>query len=107
MPTIFARVLEYAKANDIALQSERLRFIAVGGMPLDLTLKAKIEDAFGLQIGNSYGMTEMAPITRSPGATVGSTAGEPQPESQSGSSVKTAPMHRSAKLVKSGSKGLT
>ncbi|MCW0193084.1 MAG: fatty acid--CoA ligase family protein, partial [Rhodococcus sp.] len=61
------------------LRSNRLRFIAVGGMPLDLTLKAQIEDAFGLEIGNSYGMTEISPITRSPGATVGRTVGVPQP----------------------------
>lgn len=79
VPTIFARVLEYAKINGLSLRSDRLRFIAVGGMPLDLTLKSKIEDAFGLEIGNSYGMTEISPITRSPGATVGRTVGVPQP----------------------------
>lgn len=79
VPTIFARLLEYAKNNNLSLRSKRLRFIAVGGMPLDLTLKAQIEDAFGLEIGNSYGMTEISPITRSPGATVGRTVGVPQP----------------------------
>ena len=79
VPTIFARVLEYAKANGLSLRSDRLRFIAVGGMPLDLTLKSQIEEAFGLEIGNSYGMTEISPITRSPGATVGRTVGVPQP----------------------------
>ncbi len=79
VPTIFARVLEYAKANGLPLRSDRLRFIAVGGMPLDLTLKSQIEEAFGLEIGNSYGMTEISPITRSPGATVGRTVGVPQP----------------------------
>jgi acyl-CoA synthetase (AMP-forming)/AMP-acid ligase II len=79
VPTIFARVLEYAKANGLSLRSDRLRFIAVGGMPLDLTLKSQIEAAFGVEIGNSYGMTEMAPITRSAGATSGSTVGVPQP----------------------------
>lgn len=79
VPTIFARLLEYAKGNNLSLRSDRLRFIAVGGMPLDLTLKAQIEEAFGLEIGNSYGMTEISPITRSPGATVGRTVGVPQP----------------------------
>jgi len=79
VPTIFARVIEYAEANGLSLRSDRLRFIAVGGMPLDLTLKAQIESAFGLEIGNSYGMTEISPITRSPGATVGRTVGVPQP----------------------------
>jgi acyl-CoA synthetase (AMP-forming)/AMP-acid ligase II len=79
VPTIFARVIEYATASGLSLRSDRLRFIAVGGMPLDLTLKAQIENAFGLEIGNSYGMTEISPITRSPGATVGRTVGVPQP----------------------------
>jgi acyl-CoA synthetase (AMP-forming)/AMP-acid ligase II len=79
VPTIFARVLEYAKANGLSLRSDRLRFIAVGGMPLDLTLKSQIEAAFGVEIGNSYGMTEIAPITRSAGATAGRSVGVPQP----------------------------
>lgn len=79
VPTIFARLLEYAKSNGISLRSNRLRFIAVGGMPLDLTLKAQIEEAFGLELGNSYGMTEIAPITRSRGATIGRSVGVVQP----------------------------
>ncbi|MGL5166207.1 MAG: class I adenylate-forming enzyme family protein [Afipia sp.] len=79
VPTIFARLLEYAGSNSISLRSNRLRFIAVGGMPLDLTLKAQIEEAFGLELGNSYGMTEIAPVTRSRGATIGRSVGVVQP----------------------------
>lgn len=79
VPTIFARVVDYARSHGIALGPHRLRFIAVGGMPLDPTLKEQIETAFGLQLGNSYGMTEMAPVTRSRGATVGRTVGVVQP----------------------------
>ncbi|QDW39899.1 acyl--CoA ligase [Bradyrhizobium sp. KBS0727] len=79
VPTIFARVLEYARSNNLSLRSDRLRFIAVGGMPLDLTLKAQVEEAFGLELGNSYGMTEIAPVTRSRGATLGRSVGEVQP----------------------------
>ncbi|KIZ40759.1 hypothetical protein OO17_16840 [Rhodopseudomonas palustris] len=79
VPTIFARLLEYARTNSASLRSSRLRFIAVGGMPLDLTLKAQIEDAFGLELGNSYGMTEIAPVTRSRGATIGRSVGVVQP----------------------------
>ncbi len=48
-------------------------------MPLDLTLKAQIEEAFGLEIGNSYGMTESLRSRDPPGATVGRTVGVPQP----------------------------
>jgi acyl-CoA synthetase (AMP-forming)/AMP-acid ligase II len=79
VPTIFARLLDYARTNNVPLRSNRLRFIGVGGMPLDLTLKAQIEDAFGLEIGNSYGMTEIAPITRSRGGAIGRTVGVVQP----------------------------
>ena len=79
VPTIFARLLEYARSNNVSLRSDRLRFIAVGGMPLDLTLKAQVEEAFGLELGNSYGMTEIAPVTRSRGATIGRSVGEVQP----------------------------
>jgi acyl-CoA synthetase (AMP-forming)/AMP-acid ligase II len=79
VPTIFSRLLDFARANSVSLKSNRLRFIAVGGMPLDLTLKAQIEDAFGLEVGNSYGMTEIAPITRSSGGTIGRTVGVVQP----------------------------
>jgi acyl-CoA synthetase (AMP-forming)/AMP-acid ligase II len=79
VPTIFSRLLDYARNKNISLRSDRLRFIAVGGMPLDLTLKAQIEAAFGLEIGNSYGMTEIAPITRSAGSTIGKSVGVVQP----------------------------
>jgi acyl-CoA synthetase (AMP-forming)/AMP-acid ligase II len=79
VPTIFARLLEYAGSRGILLRSDRLRFIAVGGMPLDLTLKAQVEEAFGLELGNSYGMTEMAPVTRSRSATIGRSVGVVQP----------------------------
>lgn len=79
VPTIFARIVEYARNQDISLRSDRLRFVAVGGMPLDPTLKEQIETAFGLKLGNSYGMTEIAPVTRSRGATVSRTVGVVQP----------------------------
>jgi long-subunit acyl-CoA synthetase (AMP-forming) len=56
-----------------------MRYIAVGGMPLDLTLKAETEAAFGLGLSNSYGMSEISPITRSRFAGKGASVGEPQP----------------------------
>jgi long-chain acyl-CoA synthetase len=79
VPTIFARVLDYAKAHQISLNSKRLRYLAVGGMPLDSILKQQIEDAFGIVVGNSYGMTEICPVTRPPGTTVGDSVGQVQP----------------------------
>ena len=68
VPTLFARILEYAEQNGVSLRSKRLRIIATAGAPLDSALKARIEEEFGLKMGNSYGMTECNPVARSPGA---------------------------------------
>jgi long-chain acyl-CoA synthetase len=79
VPTLFARILDYAEANRHSLRSRRLKLIATAGAPLDLTLKARIEDAFGIGIGNSYGMTECNPIARSALAVETTEVGELQP----------------------------
>src|SRR5882757_5356059 len=79
VPTLFARILDYAEANRLSLRSRRLRLIATAGAPLDLTLKARIEQAFGIGLGNSYGMTECNPIARSAAAVQTNEVGELQP----------------------------
>jgi acyl-CoA synthetase (AMP-forming)/AMP-acid ligase II len=79
VPTLFARILEYAEQNGISLRSKRLRIIATAGAPLDLALKARIEEAFGLKMGNSYGMTECNPVARSPGGVDTNEVGNVQP----------------------------
>jgi long-chain acyl-CoA synthetase len=79
VPTLFARILEYAEENGISLRSRRLRIIATAGAPLDLALKARVEDAFGLRMGNSYGMTECNPVARSAGGVETNEVGELQP----------------------------
>jgi long-chain acyl-CoA synthetase len=79
VPTLFARILEYAEARQLSLRSRRLRLIATAGAPLDLTLKSRIEDAFGLRMGNSYGMTECNPIARSAAGVESNEVGELQP----------------------------
>lgn len=79
VPTLFARVLEFADQNGISLRSKRLRIIATAGAPLDLALKTRIEEAFGLRMGNSYGMTECNPVARSPGGVDANEVGEVQP----------------------------
>ncbi|HEY0800081.1 MAG TPA: class I adenylate-forming enzyme family protein [Steroidobacteraceae bacterium] len=65
VPTLFARIVDYAEEKGITLRSRRMRIIATAGAPLDLALKARIEEAFGLKMGNSYGMTECNPVARS------------------------------------------
>jgi acyl-CoA synthetase (AMP-forming)/AMP-acid ligase II len=44
-----------------------------------LALKARIEEAFGLKMGNSYGMTECNPVARSPGGVDTNEVGNVQP----------------------------
>jgi len=65
VPTLFARLLEYAADHGISLRAGRMRVVATGGAPLDEGLKRRIEDAFGVRMYNSYGMTECTPIARS------------------------------------------
>ena len=79
VPTLFARIVEFADQKGISLRSKRLRIIATAGAPLDLALKAHIEDAFGLRMGNSYGMTECNPVARSAGGVETNEVGELQP----------------------------
>jgi acyl-CoA synthetase (AMP-forming)/AMP-acid ligase II len=79
VPTLFARILEYAEERGISLRSRRLRIIATAGAPLDLALKARVEEAFGLRMGNSYGMTECNPVARSAGGVETNEVGELQP----------------------------
>ncbi|MEJ8846672.1 class I adenylate-forming enzyme family protein [Variovorax rhizosphaerae] len=61
VPALFARVLEWTRANGMALVAPQLRLISVAGSPLTPSLKADIERAFKLPLQNGYGLTETAP----------------------------------------------
>lgn len=62
VPTMFARILEYARANDLNKDDmPRLRFLYSGGSPLDPTIKRDTEQLMGLTLLNAYGMTESGP----------------------------------------------
>jgi len=79
VPMVYSRLLEYAKTNNISLRPSRLRVAAVAGAPLDLSLKAEVEEALGIGISNSYGMTEIVPVTRSRGPVAEDSVGQVQP----------------------------
>lgn len=79
VPMVYSRLLEYAKTNNISLRPSRLRVAAVAGAPLDLLLKAEVEEALGVGVSNSYGMTEIVPITRSRGPIAEDSVGQVQP----------------------------
>ena len=79
VPTLFARIVDYAEKEGLSLKSRRLRIIATAGAPLDLALKSRVEAAFGVRMGNSYGMTECNPIARSAEGVETNEVGELQP----------------------------
>jgi long-chain acyl-CoA synthetase len=62
VPATYQRLLEYkAVSGRTSLPRGRLRYLAVAGAPLDLSLKSRIEAEFGLPLLNGYGITECAP----------------------------------------------
>ncbi|MDN3517806.1 class I adenylate-forming enzyme family protein [Aquisalimonas lutea] len=61
VPAMFQRLLEYLNTRGESLQAPDLRYMSVGGAPLDPAVKERIEQAFGLRLHNGYGLTESAP----------------------------------------------
>jgi len=62
VPTMFARLLEYARNAGITSASlPGLRYAYAGGAPLDPTIKSQTEALFGIPLLNGYGMTESGP----------------------------------------------
>lgn len=62
VPATYQRLLEYKSVSGTEqLARGSLRLIAVAGAPLDLNLKSRVEDEFGLPLLNGYGITECSP----------------------------------------------
>jgi long-chain acyl-CoA synthetase len=62
VPATYQRLLEYKTVAGISrLDRGALRLIAVAGAPLDLALKSRVEQEFGLPLSNGYGITECSP----------------------------------------------
>jgi len=62
VPATYQRLLEHKAVKGIQrLERGKLRIIAVAGAPLDLDLKKRIEDEFGIPLLNNYGITECSP----------------------------------------------
>jgi malonyl-CoA/methylmalonyl-CoA synthetase len=60
-PTFFSRLLAHMEQHGIALPpAPRLRYLYTGAGPLDLTLKRRVEAAFGLPLHHGYGLSEYA-----------------------------------------------
>lgn len=60
VPAMYARMLEQLPAG-ARVTAPRLRYLYAGGSPLDRTLKAAVEQRFGLPLHNGYGLTECSP----------------------------------------------
>jgi long-chain acyl-CoA synthetase len=62
VPATYQRLLEYKAVKGISrLDRGRLRMMYVAGAPLDVTLKRRMEDEFGVPLLNAYGITECSP----------------------------------------------
>jgi long-chain acyl-CoA synthetase len=62
VPATYQRLLEYKSIAGLSkLDPGSLRLIAVAGAPLDLELKSRVEQEFGLSLLNGYGITECSP----------------------------------------------
>jgi long-chain acyl-CoA synthetase len=62
VPATFQRLLEYKAVSGVdRLPRGRVRRLMVAGAPLDLKLKARVEEEFGSPLINNYGITECSP----------------------------------------------
>ncbi len=61
VPAMFQRLLEYLRLQGRELRAPELRYMSVGGAPLDPAVKERVQQAFGLPLNNGYGLTEAAP----------------------------------------------
>lgn len=60
VPQMFAAIVDYLAAADRVLDASNLKVISAGGAPLDPALKKNVEEIFGLNLNNGYGISETA-----------------------------------------------
>jgi long-chain acyl-CoA synthetase len=62
VPATYQRLLEYKTLSGLErLPRGALKLMLVAGAPLDISLKARIEEEFGIPLLNNYGITECSP----------------------------------------------
>jgi long-chain acyl-CoA synthetase len=66
VPATYQRLLEYKDVAGLKrLDRGILKHMMVAGAPLDLTLKSRIEETYGIPLLNGYGITECSPTISS------------------------------------------
>jgi len=66
VPATYQRLLEYKDTVGLKrLGRGILKHIMVAGAPLDLTLKSRVEETYGIPLLNGYGITECSPTISS------------------------------------------
>ncbi|MGO4329399.1 class I adenylate-forming enzyme family protein [Cupriavidus sp. 2TAF22] len=61
VPAMYAKLIEWSRAQDTPLRAPALRMAQSGGAPLAASLKSAFESSFGIVLHNGYGMTETSP----------------------------------------------
>jgi acyl-CoA synthetase (AMP-forming)/AMP-acid ligase II len=61
VPAMYAHLVSLAARRGRPLAAPSLRYMSVGGAPLDLSLKREVEAMLGIELLNGYGLTETAP----------------------------------------------
>lgn len=58
VPAMYAHFLELATLRGTPLAPPKIRYASAGGAPLSLSIKQRVEDMWGIQLKNGYGLTE-------------------------------------------------
>lgn len=61
VPPMYSVMIEALQSDEFDLADLKLRYLSVGGAPLDPETKEKTEHFFGLPLHNGYGLTETSP----------------------------------------------
>jgi long-chain acyl-CoA synthetase len=62
VPPLWSKLFEWYQKEGVAPSAPHLRCATAGGAPVTETLRAAVEQTFGLPLNNTYGMTEATPI---------------------------------------------
>jgi long-chain acyl-CoA synthetase len=62
VPPVWSKLFDWYQQQGVAPHAPHLRCATAGGAPMTETLQVAVEQAFGISLNNTYGMTEATPI---------------------------------------------